>query len=206
MKIFYDVDTQIDFICTDGALHVPGAETLLENFKKLHKHALEEKIQVFGSVDRHFEKDAELTRNGGPFPDHCMNATRGVLKIAETTHPHGVFVPNPIRTMWNLRQYEQFVRSHNAIFFEKQHYDVTTNYEFNTMMNIVKPTEVIMFGVATDYCVAAAALAFRKLGAEVKVVEDAIKGVVKETTEAKIKEMEAAGVKFITTKEVIGEE
>ena len=33
--IFYDVDTQNDFMKEDGALYVPGAESIKENLEKL---------------------------------------------------------------------------------------------------------------------------------------------------------------------------
>lgn len=89
--IFYDVDTQNDFMNKDGALYVPDAELIKPALAKLTKYACEQGIPIFGSVDRHFgtpeykHREAELQRNGGPFPDHCMDGTDGQRKIGETT-------------------------------------------------------------------------------------------------------------------------
>jgi len=88
--IFYDVDTQNDFMNKNGALYVPNAELIKTNLAKLTRYACEQGIPIFGSVDRHFgtpeykEREAELTQNGGPFPNHCMDKTDGQLKIKET--------------------------------------------------------------------------------------------------------------------------
>ena len=104
MKIFYDVDTQNDFMNKDtqngliekGALYVPEAESIKPNLKKLTDFARKNNIPVIGSVDRHFGteeykgRELELQRWGGPFPDHCMYETRGERKIDETIANIGV--------------------------------------------------------------------------------------------------------------------
>lgn len=89
-RIFYDVDTQNDFMNKDGALYVPDAELLKPNLEKLTQYAKNEKIPIFGSVDRHFgtpeykHREIELKKWGGRFPDHCMAETQGEIKIQET--------------------------------------------------------------------------------------------------------------------------
>lgn len=91
MRIFYDVDTQNDFMNKDGALYVPNAEALKPNLAKLTYFAKENNVLIVGSVDRHFgteeykDREGELQRRGGKFPDHCMNESKGELKIDETT-------------------------------------------------------------------------------------------------------------------------
>ena len=35
MRIFFDVDTQVDFILKKGSLYVPRAEDIIPNLKKL---------------------------------------------------------------------------------------------------------------------------------------------------------------------------
>ena len=88
--IFYDVDTQNDFMNKNGALYVPNAENIKPNLENLTKYACEQGIPIFGSVDRHFgtreykERELELSKWGGPFPDHCMDGTEGQRKIRET--------------------------------------------------------------------------------------------------------------------------
>ncbi len=90
MRIFYDTDTQEDFMSETGALYVPGAEEIRPALKKLTQYAIENNIPIIGSVDRHFgtdvwkDSEGELQRWGGPFPDHCMDNTSGFEKIPET--------------------------------------------------------------------------------------------------------------------------
>ena len=38
-QVFFDVDTQVDFMLPDGRLHVPGAETIIPNLSKLMAYA-----------------------------------------------------------------------------------------------------------------------------------------------------------------------
>ncbi len=118
MKIFYDVDTQNDFMNKDGALYVPDAELIKPNLEKLTDFAKNNFIPVLGSVDNHFgtedhkHQELELAKWGGPFPDHCMDGTLGQLKVYSTTlrdawgmeasactvngHDYGVYIPNEI--------------------------------------------------------------------------------------------------------------
>ncbi len=90
MRVFYDVDTQNDFMNKEGALYVPGAEGIKPNLEKLTKYARENRIAVVGSVDKHFgteeykSRESELQRWGGPFPNHCMSGAYGQYKIPET--------------------------------------------------------------------------------------------------------------------------
>lgn len=114
MKIFFDVDTQNDFMNKDGALYVPNAELIKPNLAKIREFARKNRgIFVMGSVDVHFgteeykERETELQRNGGPFPDHCMcmYGTGGINKIDETViddSPHvgdlTFYIDNPLIT------------------------------------------------------------------------------------------------------------
>jgi len=123
-KIFYNVDTQKDFMNSDGALYVPDAESIKSNLALLTKFAgLLKSIPIIGSVDRHFgteeykEREGELSRWQGQFPDHCMYGTEGELIIDEvrnvdyfcspketilerfynwTHEPTSVYVENPL--------------------------------------------------------------------------------------------------------------
>jgi nicotinamidase/pyrazinamidase len=183
-KIFFNVDTQKDFMNKDGALYVPNAESIKPNLKKLTKFAADNKIPIIASIDIHYGTDkykkveTELKRNGGPFPDHCMEGTVGCQPIKET-FPLDMF----------------------TTYITKQSYDVFSNPIIKDALKGIK--EAIVYGVATDYCVKAAVLGMLKMGIKVIVVADAIMGVDKKTTFEAIQEMINKGVIFKTTKEVI---
>lgn len=79
LRIFFDVDTQYDFMDKDGALYVPDAELIRPNLRLLTNFAQQNWVLLLGSVDVHFgtgrykHREGELQRWGGPFPDHCMS-------------------------------------------------------------------------------------------------------------------------------------
>jgi len=87
MKIFYDVDTQYDFMKEEGRLYVPGAESIIDNVGMLTMFAVKNSIPIIGSMDRHFgteeykHREEEFKAHGGPFPYHCMDRSLGQKKI-----------------------------------------------------------------------------------------------------------------------------
>lgn len=225
MKIFYDVDTQIDFMNKDGALYVPDAELIKPNLGKLTNCVRKTFIPIFGSVDKHFgteeykQRETELARNGGPFPDHCMDLTIGQFKIDETARPnllksmhpadysyfHPHYLDGKVNEDFLKRAISDFGNMCVGVFFEKQSYDVFTNPAVEKFLDMAGVKEAVVYGVATDYCVKAAVLGMQKRRIQCYVVEDAIKGVAPETTEAALKEMREAGARFVTTKQVLEE-
>lgn len=199
--IFYDVDTQNDFMNKNGALYVPGAEDIKDNLQKLTQYAVDNKINIIASADRHFGNEPELQKNGGPFPDHCMDGMYGEMKIRETTTRNKGFIENKPYT---TEDYETMLKAEQVIL-EKQDYDIATNPNFAGIMKFIKPKNAIVYGVATDYCVKAAVLGFRKLGIGVYVVEDAIAAVDVNPGDGKkaLEDMVNAGAKKINTEQVL---
>ncbi len=87
-----------------------------------------------------------------------------------------------------------------------QSYDFGMNPRSETIVKAINPKRVIIYGVATDFCVRAAVETYlKKWGYEVWVVTDAIRGVFPESTANALKEMKEWGVRFVTTEEVLRE-
>src|SRR5882762_748987 len=85
--IFWDVDTQYDFMHADGKLYVPEAERVIANLKRLTDYAHQHGIRIVASADDHVAGHPELSDQPdfrGTFPLHCMRGTPGQAKIAET--------------------------------------------------------------------------------------------------------------------------
>lgn len=230
MRIFYDVDTQNDFMNKDGALYVPGAEEIKPNLKRLTDYAVKNNIPVLGSVDRHFgtkgyeAREKELQRNNGPFPDHCMDETFGQRKIKETLILAGKFgIPiseqaqyiahysdNKVRKLELSRAIAKATERNNfgiteGIYFEKQSPDVFENPAFEDALKALEPYEAVVYGVATDYCVKAAVVGMQERGIQCFVVNDAIRGVDPKTTESALEEMAKAGARFVETRQILGD-
>src|SRR5271154_3596964 len=62
--VFFDIDTQIDFVYPAGALYVPGAEHILPVVGQLNRHA----PALISTMDAHSEDDPEFQ----VFPHHCV--------------------------------------------------------------------------------------------------------------------------------------
>src|SRR5262245_47797774 len=77
MLIFFDIDTQHDFMDRDGALYVPDAETIKDKIKFLLELADREGITTISSRCAHEPGDPEFQI----FPPHCIEGTRGAERI-----------------------------------------------------------------------------------------------------------------------------
>jgi nicotinamidase/pyrazinamidase len=198
--LFFDVDTQNDFIEKTGALYVPGAETLKPNFKALIEYARQAKIPVWGSVDAHLANDPELIQNQGPFPNHCMLGEVGQQKIRETAPINPTWIENRLYSTAELTSLQQHP---HELYFLKQSFDVFDNPNLTKLVAPFDP--IIVFGVATDYCVLAAVRGFRKLNKTVFLVTDAIKAVnIKPDDGHKaMTAMQQVGAIFINTNDIL---
>ncbi len=58
--VFWDVDTQVDFMLPGGKLYVPGAEKLIPNMKRLVDAAREGRVFLAGDADSHSLQDEEF--------------------------------------------------------------------------------------------------------------------------------------------------
>jgi nicotinamidase/pyrazinamidase len=74
--VFFDIDTQIDFVYPAGALYVPGAERILDRIGELNRKA----PLLISTMDAHSEDDPEFQI----YPHHCVVGTAGQLKPAIT--------------------------------------------------------------------------------------------------------------------------
>ncbi|HHJ53497.1 MAG TPA: isochorismatase family protein, partial [Caldithrix abyssi] len=66
---------------------------------------------------------------------------------------------------------------HDHVLFEKQTFDVFSNPKIDVYLRHLKPERVVVYGVATDYCVKAAVESLLKRNYRVELLTDAIKAV-----------------------------
>ena len=74
--VFFDIDTQIDFLYPAGALYVPGAETIVPAICELNRKA----PFLISTMCAHAEDDPEFRI----YPHHCIVGTVGQKKPAAT--------------------------------------------------------------------------------------------------------------------------
>jgi nicotinamidase/pyrazinamidase len=198
MKMYVDVDTQLDFCDPRGALFVRGAPAVMHNIRALIQRSVSEGSLLVGSIDTHDFTAWEFAKNGGPFPPHCVKGTPGWLKMEGTLVERSVWIPN-------VEHQPKIPANPGAILFEKEVYSLFANpIAERTLDELIqrprREVTAVVFGVATDYCVKAAALGLKERGYDVEVVEDAIAAVAPDTGERALAEMRAAGVRFVSTR------
>jgi nicotinamidase/pyrazinamidase len=96
----------------------------------------------------------------------------------------------------------------HGVYFEKEVYSLFANplaerFVAALMARDGGAPELVVYGVATDYCVRAAALGLAQRGYRTTLVVDAVAGITPEGTRAALDELAAAGVRLTNTAEVL---
>jgi nicotinamidase/pyrazinamidase len=195
--IFFDVDTQRDFMDSTGALYVPDAEAIHLNVGRLLREAGDRKVTTVSSRCAHEPGDPEFEI----FPPHCIDGSPG----AERVFADLPALPRREIEVDATADQQAQIRPATHYVVKKKVFDLFSNpwLEGLRRKGAFKGESCVVFGVATDYCVRACALGLAEAGAHVLLVEDAIRGVAGETTARTIDEMRAAGVEFTSTDEVL---
>ena len=193
--IFWEVDTQADFMLPGGKLYVPGAEKLLPNIRRLTDAARKGKVFLVSHGCFHTSDDPEFKM----FPPHCVQGTPGANFVPEALTDQ-VFRVSNTSDATLPPQLEKF----QQILLEKQTLDIFESRHAGTLVERLgtKP-EFVVFGVATEYCVRLAAKGLLQRGRRVSVVEDAIETLKPEEGARTISELRALGTKIITTNQAL---
>ena len=199
--IFFDIDTQVDFLEPDGALYVPEGITLHGAIGQLLEAAQTHRVTTISSRCAHEPGDPEFTQ----FPPHCLEGTRGAERIFEEL-PGLPRHEIPVEATLASGAPGHFEAGHHYVV-RKKAFDLFSNRWLDGMRQrgAFQGERCVVFGVATDYCVRACVLGLAAAGAEILVVRDAIGGVAEESTARTLTEWEAAGVAWTTTGEILAE-
>jgi nicotinamidase/pyrazinamidase len=204
--IFWDVDTQYDFMKADGKLYVPDAESLIPNLKRLTDYAHAHGIRIIASADDHVPGHRELSDAPDwttTFPLHCMRGTAGQKKIAETVLRDPLVIePEPLDAAALVAR----VRAHRGdILFLKHWFDVFTNSNVETVVDALAPEDIVLYGVAQDVCdrYAIEGLLSRRPRIRLYAVTDAMKPIHADAGERLLGEWKARGVRLVRTDDVV---
>ena len=188
--VFWEVDTQVDFMLPSGKLYVPGAEKLLPNIQRLTQAARDGRVLLVSHGCYHIANDPEFVT----FPPHCVKGTPGADFVPEALTDKVLRVSNdPAGAPKSLTGYQQ-------VLMEKQTLDIFESRHVGEVLQQLDPkAHFVVFGVATEYCVRFAAKGLLDRGRKVSLVQDAIGALSKAASDETIAELKAKGASMITT-------
>ena len=206
--IFWDVDTQYDFMKADGKLYVPDAEQLIPNLRQLTESAHARAIRIVASADDHVAGHPEISDHPDwihTFPPHCMRGTPGQRKIPETALKDPLVI-EPARA--DPSALAARLRAHAGdILLHKHRFDVFTNENTVTVLDVLAPDDIVLYGVALDVCDKAAieGLLEHRPHTRLFAVVDAMKPIEKDAAEHLLREWGDEGVRLVRTRELVEE-
>ena len=160
------VDVQNDFADPAGSLYVKGAGDVVRMVNGEVRRAGEAGASVVYSQDWHPASTPHFAKDGGIWPVHCVGDTWGAEFHPELT----VAGPSVKKGANGEDGYSAFMMR-----------DPTTGKELPTelegLLRDKGVRQVVVVGLATDYCVSATALDAARLGFGTEVLQDAIAAV-----------------------------
>jgi len=175
------VDVQNDF-CPGGTLAVAHGDEVVEPLNELIDEFLERGDPVYKSRDWHPPTTKHFEKYGGTWPVHCVQNTKGAEFHPALRDDPRINVVS--KGLGDTDCYSAFDETDLAEQLRKQG---------------VK--EVLVGGLATDYCVKSTVIDAIKNGFDVKALQDAMRGVELQPgdSDRAIQEMRAAGAQIVST-------
>lgn len=172
--VFFDIDTQIDFLYPAGALYVPGAEQIIPAVAELNRRA----PLVISTMCAHAEDDPEFKI----YPHHCVVCTTGQSKPAAT-----------------LLDKSDTARQ---VILEKQELDCFSNPRLPLLLAEYGAERYVVYGVVTEICVRFAAFGLLRRAARVEIVTDAVQALDDGAARKMFSDFHAAGGHLTTLAEL----
>ena len=194
------VDVQADFSeLKSGSLAVPGTDAdYISAVQKSTQQFLQQGLRLYFTQDWHpADHVSFFTNNPGTeplqvkkingrpqvmWPPHCVQDTPGAMIL--------ITADGPVQTV--RKGMDPNFDSYSGFADDGGHHT-----ELNSLLQKDGIKKVIVFGLATDYCVKATALDALEAGYEVDLIVDLCRGVSPETSASSLEEMQARGVNLI---------
>lgn len=175
--VFFDIDTQIDFMYPAGALYVPGAEKILPAVADLNRRA----PLVISTMCSHAEDDPEFK----VYPHHCVAGTASQQKPQILLREKRSTLPSRAEGAGQL-------------ILEKQELDCFSNPYLAPLLAELNADRYVVYGVVTEICVRLCAFGLLKTGKRVEIVSDAVKALDEADANKILAQFTAAGG-YLTT-------
>jgi nicotinamidase/pyrazinamidase len=177
------VDVQRDF-CPGGALPIPEGDKIIPVMNEYIGRFVNAKAKVFATRDWHPPNHVSFKPQGGPWPPHCVQGTKGA-----EFHP-------------DLKLPKEAEIISKATDPKKESYSGFDETELKERLRRNKVERVFVGGLATDYCVKKTVLDALTLGFETILLTDATRGIDKTRGDVQkaLDEMKSKGAKLSNLK------
>ena len=160
------VDVQNDFADPGGSLFVKGAPEILPLVNSEARFATDAGAFVVYTQDWHPESTPHFAKDGGVWPVHCVGGTWGA-----EFHPALSVVGPSVRKGMNGED------GYSGFTMKDPTSGETIPTELEGLLRERDVRNVLVVGLATDYCVSTTALDAIRLGFRTEVLQDAIAAV-----------------------------
>ena len=143
------VDCQNDFIT--GTMSSKGAKNVLPEIKKFIKKHQEEIDKILFTVDWHPFNHCSFKKQGGPWPQHCVQYTPGaciepkLLKFVQSLN-----INYEVSQKGTIEELEQYGAFEDIEFVTDE---LGQRYYFDSLYTADANTTFVICGIAGDYCV-----------------------------------------------------
>ena len=190
------VDVQGDFTeVKEGSLAVPGTDkSYIEKVALATKRLKEAGLTVFATQDCHPPDHVSFYTN------HIGKKPFDVIKVGDRTQvlwpPHCVQNTENAKILIDAKLFEGII--HKGMHSEFDSYsgfkdDGEQRTEMDSILKENGIEKLVIYGIATDYCVKATAIDAIEAGYNVLVIKDLCRGISAETSSASLEEIEEAG-------------
>lgn len=162
------VDCQRDFM-PGGALAVPRGQEVVAPLAELASSV----DMVIATQDYHPRRHCSFDTQGGPWPEHCVEGSIGAQIWPDLDFAHYVV----------RKGMEPDADEYSAALY------------IDAVLNR-RADEVLVGGLATEYCVKATAIDLARMGYNVTVVKEATRWITAKGADEALAEMRKAGVRL----------
>lgn len=177
-------DVQRDF-CPGGALAVEHGDEIAAPLSALAHRFARAGEPVYITRDWHPPRTRHFARGGGRWPDHCVQGTEGAA-----FHPDLDLPPTATILSKGFDPETDGYSAFEAVDAEGR--------PLGDLLREAGVAEVVLGGIATDYCVRASGLDALRAGFLVDVLVDAVRAVDPFDGERALAELERGGARLVT--------
>ena len=152
------VDVQNDF-CPEGALAVPDGQGVVPEFNAWIEAAVENGCPVYATRDWHPPGHSSFQQEGGPWPEHCVQGSRGAAFHPDLALPARAEIVN------------------KAVDADREAYSGFDGTGLAARLRASNVRELWVGGLALEYCVRATILDALRFGFRVHLILSATRAL-----------------------------